>query len=165
MRSAIVEYPLLFLSMRKENKKIKEGAIINQNLPQSVVDKVARLKAQCEKGNAIAMYQLGTMYLDSKEVGYDPDLGRQYLEASAKKKNFDANYALALYYKGNWSYPHADAGKSHYYYSVASKCPVDDPRYAKEVQRALDKDFKALPDKKNGVYWLFTYDIPINIKR
>lgn len=160
MRSAIVEYPLLMLSMHKEKKKIKEGKVINQNLPQATATKVARLKAQCENGNAVAMYQLGTMYLDAKEVGYDPDLGRQYLEASAKKRNFDANYALALYYKGNWSYPHADPEKSHYYYFMASKCTTDDPRYAKEVQRAVNEDFELI----DGKMWVFKHDIPINMK-
>lgn len=164
MRSAIVEYPLLILSMIRENKKIKVGRRINQNLTQAAATKVARLKAECEKGNAVAMYQLGTMYLDSKEVGYDPDQGRQYLEASAKKNNFDANYALAMYYKGHWSYPHNDPGKSYHYYFMASKCTTDDLQYAKEVQRAMKEDFKAYPDQKNGVLWVFKRDIPIKMK-
>lgn len=160
MRSAIVEYPLLMISMHKEKKKIKEGTAINQNLPQSIATKVARLKAQCENGNTVSMYQLGKMYLDATEVGYDPDLGVQYLEAAAKKNDFDANYALALYYKGNWSYPHADPGKSHYYYFMASKCKTDDPRYAKEVLRALKEDFELI----DGKMWVFKHDIPIKMR-
>lgn len=164
MRSALVEYPLLILSMIRENKKIKEGRRINQNLMQAAATKVAKLKAECEKGNAVAMYQLGTMYLDSKEVGYDPDQGRQYLEASAKKNYFDANYALAMFYKGHWSYPHADPEKSHYYYVMASKSPTDDSQYAKEVQRAIKEDFQSFDDGKNGVVWVFKRDIPIKMK-
>lgn len=160
MRSAIVEYPLLLLSMNKEKKKIKEGHVINQNLPKQTAEKVARLKTYCEKGDALAMYQLGKTYLDATEVGYDPDLGRKYLEASAKKNNFDANYALALYYKGHWSYPHADPDKSHYYYVMASKCATDDPRYAKEVQRAINEDFRLI----DGKMWVFKNDIPIKMK-
>lgn len=165
MRSAIVEYPMLLLSMHKERKKIKEGNHINQHLPQAIATKVNGLKAECEKGNAVAMYQLGTMYLDSKEVGYDPDLGRQYLEAAAKRNYFDANYALAMYYKGYWSYPHADPDKSYHYFLMASKCKTDDIRYAKEVQRALQEDFEAYPDKENnGLQYVFKRDIPIKMK-
>jgi TPR repeat protein len=152
------------LSMYKEKKKIKEGSMINKNLPQTAATKVKKLKAQCENGNPDAMYQLGIMYLEAKEVGYDPDLGREYLEASAKKRNFDANYALALYYKGHWSYPHADPEKSHHYYFMASKCTTDDPQYAKEVQRAISEDFESYPDQKNGVLWVFKYDIPIKMR-
>lgn len=159
MRSAIVEYPLWLLSISKEKKRIKEGRVRNQNLSQRTLEKVATLKRQSEKGDAVAMYQLGNMYLEGEEVGYDPDLGRQFFEASAKKGSFDANYALALYYKGYWSYPHADAGKSRYYYLMAQKCPIDNTRYAQEVQRAINEDFQLI-----DTLWVFKNDIPINMK-
>lgn len=160
MRSAIVEYTLVLRSMSKEKKKIKEGQAINQNLSKQAAEKVAKLKAQCEKGNTVAMYQLGTMYLNADGVGYAPDRGEKYLLMAAKSDDFDVHYALALFYRGHWSYQHVDAFKSMEHYMVASHCKTDDVRYMQEVNRAIKKDFGTESTKAGLQVW-FKVDIPI----
>ena len=160
MASAIVDYLLAFRSISKEKKRIKEGQDINQNLTDESAAKVAKLKAQCEKGNTAAMYQLGTMYLNADGVGYDPDKGEKYLLMAAKSNDFDVHYALALFYRGHWSYQHVDAFKSMEHYMVASHCKTDDARYLQEVNRAIKNDFGTESTKAGLQVW-FKVDIPI----
>ena len=162
MSIALLDYFLgCVVSPIRENKKIEKGKEINHNLSKDIASKVDKLKTLANQGNAIAQYQLGTMYLEAKEVGYNPELGRKYLEMAAKQKDFDANYALALFYKGHWSYQHHNARQSYGYYLNASACETDDTEYKEEVYRAIAEDFGKEVDKKKGLQVWFAVDIPI----
>ena len=161
MSSAILDYVFGFLSAVRENKKIKKGIELNNNLPNEVKAKVERLKDLCSKGDTVAAYQLGIMYLDADGIGYSPKDGEKFLEMAARKDDFDANYALALFYRGHWSYQHVDAYKSMLKYMDASHCKTNDAKYMQVVNRAIQNDFGTKSTKKNGIKVWFKVDIPI----
>lgn len=133
---------------------MEQGKIINQNLSGKAAADVKRLKELANKGNVRAMYSLGCMYLESEDVGYDPIQGEEYLKMGARLNDFDCNYALALFYKGNWSYQHLDAHKSWSHYLAAQNCKIDDPVYINEVKRAIDNDFGVEKTRKGIAVWL-----------
>lgn len=146
MALAFLDYIMVFISAFKEKRKIEKGNEINANLPSNIADKVALLENKAINGDINAAYKLGKMYLDADEVGYDPKKGEYYFEIAARQDDFDANYALALYYKGYWSYQHSDAYKSFIKYIVARNCKTDDKQYIDEVNRAINEDFIKIDD-------------------
>lgn len=160
MGIAIIDYIKVFIAAGKEKKRLAQGEQINSSLPPAVAQRVKQLQERVQNGNIVAMYQLGIMYLDAKDVGYDPEKGVRYLDMAAKRNDFDANYALAMYYRGNWSYEHNDPKKSWEYYNAASRCKTDDPGYMKSVQQALRNDFGTEQTRKGLQVW-FKVEIPI----
>ena len=160
MGSAIHDYSMILISSRKESKRRKKGDEINNNLPPQTKDKVNNMLARINKGNYGVAYDLALMYLDGTEVGYNPDTAVHYLEIGAKKGNFNCQYALAVFYRGHWSYMHVDAYKSMMYYIDAANNKNGDPKFVKEANRAYYNDFIRESTKK-GLQVAFKVDIPI----
>ena len=161
MRSAFHDYTKAMLSAKKEKKRLAQGVERNANLPSNVVTKVNNLKSRIQQGNLDCAYALGLMYLEGTEVGYNPDLARQFLEIGAKRNHFNCNYALARFYRGHWSYQHQDAYKSMIYYANCTKCRNADPNFVREAIRAYNNDF-GRESTKNGLQVWFKVDVPIN---
>ena len=160
MGSALYDYTMLFASSRKEKKKRSQGAIRNANLPANIVSKINIFEARMQQGDYDYAYELGMLYLDASEVGYDPDKGRYYLEIGAKNKHFNCNYALALFYKGYWSFQHYDPYKSWLYYASCTDCKNADPKYMQEAIRAYKNDF-FVEHLRKEIKVAFKVDVPI----
>lgn len=160
MGSALHDYTMILISSRKEDKKRKKGDEQNKSLPPRIKEKVDNMVARLKKGNYGLAYDLGLMYLDGEEVGYNPNIAVQYLEIGAKNGDFNSQYALALYYRGHWSYTHVDAYKSMMYYIDAANNKNGAPEFVKEANRAYYNDFFRESTKK-GLQVVFKVDIPI----
>ena len=152
---------LIFLSSCKENKKIKKGKEVNDNLSPTQKVLIKTMEDNAANGDTEKYYKLGLMFLEGNSVGYDPERAIGYLDKGRKKKNFNCAYAGALFYKGYWSYQHLDDYKSYMWYLDASECPTNDAQYIAEVKRALSKDFKVQSTSKKGVEVTLIKDIKI----
>lgn len=152
---------LIFLSSVKENKKIKKGKEINDNLAPTQKVLIQTMEKNAENGDFEKYYKLGLMFLENSSVGYDPDRAINYFDRGRKKKNFNCAYAGALYYKGYWSYQHLDDYKCYMWYLDASDCPTNDTQYIAQVRRALNEDFKVHSTKKDGIQVTMIKDIKI----
>ncbi len=132
---------LILLSQRNEEKRIKNGQAKNENLPADIQKQRIMLEMSAKSGNINNAYALGQRYIEGSEYGYDPELAEKFFKIAADKNDFDACYALALFYKGYWSYCHLDLYKSYTYFVRASKCKCNDPKYMAEVKRMLNEEF------------------------
>ncbi len=159
---AIGDYFLILLSSIKENRKIKAGAEKNKNLPENTLRAISNKKRLADNGDVNAAYQLGTKYLNGDDVGYDPKLGEKYLKIAAQKDDFDANYALALFYRGYWSYMHHDGHMSYMHYLHAKECKTNSLEYMAEVKRAIEEDYEILNNK--GEICIYLKDSKTKIK-
>lgn len=152
---------LIFLSSSKENRKLKKGKEVNDNLSADKKVLIQTMEKAAENGDYEKYYKLGLMFLQDNSVGYDPERAINYFDKGRKKKNFNCAYAGALYYKGYWSYQHHDDHNCYMWYIDASKCYTDDAQYAAEVRRALKEDFKTETTKKDGLKIYMIKDVKI----
>lgn len=136
----IGDFALILISQRNEEKRIKNGTIKNKNLSSNVQTQISNLKNRADAGEAIAAHRLASMYIEGDKVGYNPELAEKYFKIAARKNYFDSVYALAMFYKGYWSYCHLDLYKSYTYYLQATKCKCDDLKYMAEVKRMLNDE-------------------------
>ncbi|MCM1234981.1 MAG: hypothetical protein NC489_33195 [Ruminococcus flavefaciens] len=160
----IGDYILILISQRNEEKRIKNGQVKNENLPNNIQKERIMLEMQASEGDAKAAHRLGSMYIEGDKLGYAPDLAEKYFKIAAKKNYFDSVYALAMFYKGYWSYCHLDLYKSYTYYVQASRCTCDDPKYMAEVRRMLNEELciNTKEKDKNGNPMVWTkHDIKI----
>lgn len=158
------DFILVLISQRNEEKKIKNGILKNENLPSNIQQQRIILEMSANEGNADAAYKLGSLYIEGDKLGYDPTLAEKYFKIAAQKHYFDSAYALAMFYKGYWSYCHFDAYKSYTYYVLASKCPCNDKKYMDEVKRMLKDEIRISNKEKdkngNPMVW-FVHDVKI----
>ncbi len=152
---------LILLSSFKEERKIKKGKEVNNNLSPTENVLIQTMEKNAENGDFEQYYKLGLMFLQSSSVGYDPERAINYFDKGRKKKNFNCAYAGALYYKGYWSYQHHDDHKCYMWYSDASTCPTNDSQYIAEVRRALNEDFKIYSTKKEGTKIMMIKEVKI----
>lgn len=164
LMNLIGDSALILIAQRNEDKRLKKGEETNKNLSPAIQTKVKDLKTLANENNASAAYNLGCMYINGDEVGYNPTLAVKYFTIAAKQHHFHANYSLALYYKGYWSYFHKNNYKSYTYYLNASKCNCNDAEYMAAVKRVLNKEVhinnKEFDKNGNPMVW-FVPDLPI----
>lgn len=156
---------LIMISQRKEEKRIKEGRIKNKNLPDNIQNEKITLEMAANKGDVNAAYKLGSMYIEGDRLGYDPVLAEKYLKIGAAKNSFNCNYALALFYRGEWSYCHNNDYKSYLHFVAASKCKCNEPKFMEYVQHMLKNEIhistKERDKNGNPMVW---YEHEIKIK-
>lgn len=161
--SFIGDFILILISQRNEEKRIKNGQIKNANLSNEIQKQRIVLEMSAKNGDVNNAYRLGQKYIKGDEYGYDPKLAEKYFKIAADKNDFDACYALALFYKGYWSYCHLDLYKSWTYYVRASECKCNNPKYIAEVKRMLNEFcINTEEQDKNGNPMVWTkHDIKI----
>lgn len=155
------DFALILISQKREEKKIKEGKEKNKNLSNELQLKIEGMEKRAENVNSELYYELGLMFLQDSSVGYDPQKALKYFDEGRKKKNFNCSYAMALYYKGYWSYQHLDDYKSYMCYLDATDCVTDNQKYMIEAKKALKEDFIVESTKKDGIKITLIKDIKI----
>ena len=161
MLDSIFHGILVYKSASKEEKRIQEGKIKNNNLPADIKQEVEKLKQAATNGNTAAMYKLGRMYLDGDKIGYSPADALKYLQMGLSKNDFNCCYTMAFFYRAEKSYQHLDACKCYQCYLAAKKCQTDDPELMNDVLDALANDF-IIKELDNGeLFFDFKCKIPI----
>lgn len=81
----------------KEQKKIKQGKAENDNLPPDILRKLRRLEESALRNNdAEKMLDIGNLYINGKEIGYDPDKALEWWYRSAELGEALAQYNIGL---------------------------------------------------------------------
>jgi hypothetical protein len=81
---------------------------------------IAELQKKAERGDAIAQYDLGTMYYSGNGVSPDATKAAYWYEKSAKQGHADAQLELAVMYEKGAGVPQ-DYAKAIYWYQKAAK--------------------------------------------
>lgn len=157
----IGDYFLILLSSFKEDKRLKKGKEMNDNLPSAKLAEIERLEKKAANGASETYYNLGLMFLQDSSVGYDPERAISYFDKGRRMNNFNCAYAGALYYKGHWSYQHVNDYNSYMWYLDATNCSTQNSEFMTEAHRAIKNDFKVTSTEKDGIKITMIKDVKI----
>src|SRR5262249_11387766 len=107
---------LSFLAMKADAQQTDEKPAYSE----SVASDVANLRNQAGRGDAMAEYRLGWLYMTGTEVSLNYMEAAKYLQAAAYQGLSDAEFLVAYLYEHALGVPR-DYGKALGYYAAAAR--------------------------------------------